>query len=172
MFANDAELAHRRCMTSAENESPKLEQDALLPRNIKRSLPIALLRAREAVMTHFRPMLAAHDLTEQQWRVIRLLAENGVVDASEVAERTFILAPSLTRMIKTLEAHGLIEKARDEADGRRVLLRITPAGLRIIEAVTPESRLIYADLERKFGEEKFNLLLDLLGELADTMDAD
>ena len=36
---------------------------ALLPRNTRRSLPIALLRAREAVMTHFRPMLAAHELT-------------------------------------------------------------------------------------------------------------
>lgn len=156
-------------MTIAENKRPDLEQDALLPRNVKRSLPIALLRAREAVMTHFRPMLAAHDLTEQQWRVIRFLAENGVVDATEVAERTFILGPSLTRMIKTLESHGLIKKARDEADGRRVLLQITPAGLHVIEEVTPESRLIYADLERKFGEEKMDLLLRLLSELADTM---
>lgn len=157
-------------MTTPVNKAPQLTQDALLPRNTRRSLPIALLRAREAVMTHFRPMLAAHELTEQQWRVIRILGENGTVDASEVAERAFILAPSLTRIIKSLEERGLIGKDRDEADGRRVLLRITPAGLKIIEEVTPESRMIYSDLERKFGEEKINLLLDLLGELSDTMD--
>lgn len=157
-------------MTTTVNKAPQLTQDALLPRNTRRSLPIALLRAREAVMTHFRPMLAAHELTEQQWRVIRILGENGTVDASEVAERAFILAPSLTRIIKSLEERGLIGKDRDEADGRRVLLRITPAGLKIIEEVTPESRMIYSDLERKFGEEKINLLLDLLGELSDTMD--
>ena len=157
-------------MTTPENKVPKLTQDALLPRNTRRSLPIALLRAREAVMTHFRPMLAAHDLTEQQWRVIRILGENGTVDASEVAERAFILAPSLTRIIKSLEERGLIAKERDEADGRRVLLKISPIGLRIIEQVTPESRVIYSALERKFGEEKINLLLDLLGELSDTMD--
>ncbi|MFN3506678.1 MAG: homoprotocatechuate degradation operon regulator HpaR [Allorhizobium sp.] len=157
-------------MTTPANKAPQLTQDALLPRNTRRSLPIALLRAREAVMTHFRPMLAAHELTEQQWRVIRILGENGTVDASEVAERAFILAPSLTRIIKSLEERGLIGKDRDEADGRRVLLRITPAGLKIIEEVTPESRMIYSDLERKFGEEKINLLLDLLGELSDTMD--
>lgn len=158
-------------MTQSDSTRPRLAQDALLPRNTRRSLPIALLRAREAVMAHFRPMLAAHDLTEQQWRVIRILGENGMVDASEVAERTFILAPSLTRMIKTLEERGLIEKDKDEADGRRVLLRIAPAGLAVINEVTPESRAIYEALERKFGVEKIDLLLDLLGELADTMDA-
>lgn len=158
-------------MTQSDSKPSKLAQDALLPRNTRRSLPIALLRAREAVMAHFRPMLAAHDLTEQQWRVIRILGENGMVDASEVAERTFILAPSLTRMIKTLEERGLIEKDKDEADGRRVLLRIAPAGLAIINEVTPESRAIYEALERKFGVEKIDLLLDLLGELADSMDA-
>lgn len=156
-------------MSTAKILTQKLTQDALLPRNARRSLPIALLRAREAVMTHFRPMLAAHDLTEQQWRVIRVLGENGVVDASEVADRAFILAPSLTRIIKSLEERGLIAKQRDEADGRRVLLRITPVGLGIIEKVAPESRIIFTDLERKFGEEKISLLLDLLGELADTM---
>ncbi|MBO9126267.1 MULTISPECIES: homoprotocatechuate degradation operon regulator HpaR [Rhizobium/Agrobacterium group] len=156
-------------MITAESKSTRLTQDALLPRNTKRSLPIALLRAREAVMTHFRPMLAAHDLTEQQWRVIRILAENGTVDASEVVERAFILAPSLTRIIKSLEERGLILKERDEADGRRVMLRITAVGLGIIEEVTPDSRMIYTELERKFGEEKINLLLDLLGELTDSM---
>ncbi|MDQ0458427.1 homoprotocatechuate degradation operon regulator HpaR [Rhizobium paknamense] len=158
-------------MTQPDSSPPKLAQDALLPRNTRRSLPIALLRAREAVMTHFRPMLAAHDLTEQQWRVIRILGERGLLDASEVADRAFILAPSLTRIIKALEERGLIEKEKDEADGRRVLLRIAPAGLRIINEVTPESRLIYEALESKFGIEKIDLLLDLLGELADTMDA-
>ncbi|MGO7998126.1 hypothetical protein ACC734_37775, partial [Rhizobium ruizarguesonis] len=67
-------------------------QEALLPRDTRRSLPIALLRAREAVMGHFRPMLALHDVTEQQWRVIRILAEAGTLDASEMSERAFILA--------------------------------------------------------------------------------
>ena len=36
-------------------------------RDTRHALPMAL-RAREAVMTRFRPMLAAHDINEQQWR--------------------------------------------------------------------------------------------------------
>ena len=77
---------------------PPLE-DTLLPLDTRRSLPIALLRARETVMHRFRPLLASHDLTEQQWRVIRVLGETSPLDASDVAERACILAPSLTRII-------------------------------------------------------------------------
>ena len=159
-------MFHRKYMTKTAEKPQRLAQDALLPRNTRRSLPIALLRARESVMENFRPMLAAHDLTEQQWRVIRILAEQGVIDASEMADKAFILAPSLTRIIRSLEERGLIEKLKDDNDGRRVLLKIAPAGLKIIEEVSPESRAIYEAIERKFGLEKLNQLLDLLDELA------
>lgn len=159
-------MHHRRSMTERTATKIRLAQDAFLPPNTRRSLPIALLRAREAVMGHFRPMLAEHDITEQQWRVIRILAEAGTVDASEMAERAFILAPSLTRIIRTLEERGIISKHKDENDGRRVLLEITPAGLAIIEEVAPESRLIYDRLEKRFGREKIEQLLDMLDEVA------
>lgn len=137
-----------------------------VPRATRRSLPITLLRAREAVMSHFRPMLAKHDVTEQQWRVVRVLYEAGTLDASEVAERAFILAPSLTRMIRSLEERGFISKHKDKADGRRVLLRIAPAGETIIREVMPDSRKIYQDLENRFGRERMDILLELLDELA------
>lgn len=159
-------MHHRASMQDNPTPKSKLAQDALLPRNTRRSLPIALLRAREAVMTHFRPMLAEHDITEQQWRVIRILAEAGTVDASDMADRAFILAPSLTRIIRSLEERGIITKAKDDNDGRRVLLQITPTGLAIINEVAPESRLIYETLEKRFGRERIDQLLDMLDELA------
>lgn len=159
-------MDHRRSMTERAANKIKLSQDAFLPPNTRRSLPIALLRAREAVMGHFRPMLAEHDITEQQWRVIRILAEAGTVDASEMADRAFILAPSLTRIIRSLEERGIITKHKDENDGRRVLLQITASGLAIIDEVAPESRLIYDRLEKRFGREKIEQLLDILDEVA------
>src|SRR5690606_22008184 len=166
MIAKAREMHHRSAMNDQSSRKSKLPQDALLPRNTRRSLPIALLRAREAVMTHFRPMLAEHDITEQQWRVIRILAEAGTVDASQMADRAFILAPSLTRIIRSLEERGIITKAKDDNDGRRVLLQITPAGLAIIEEVAPESRAIYEKLEKRFDRQLIEQLLDMLDELA------
>lgn len=132
----------------------------------RRSLAIGLLRAREAVMSHFRPILAAHDVTEQQWRVIRVLSEAGMLDATEVAEKAFILAPSLTRMIKSLEERGFITKHKDKADGRRVLLKIAPAGQAILDEVMPDSRRVYADIDARFDRERVEQLLDMLEELA------
>lgn len=132
----------------------------------RRSLAIGLLRAREAVMSHFRPILANHDVTEQQWRVMRVLHETGTLDASEVADKAFILAPSLTRMIKSLEERGFITKHKDKTDGRRVLLRIAPAGKAMIEEVMPDSRRVYAEIDARFGRERVDALLDMLDDLA------
>lgn len=138
----------------------------LAPRATRASLPMSLLRAREAVMSHFRPMLDRHGVNEQQWRVIRVLGEAGPLDASEVAERANILAPSLTRMIKAMAERGLIERARDEGDRRRVMLTIAPAGVALLRAVSPDSARIYAALETQFGRERVEQLLELLDELA------
>ena len=132
----------------------------------RRSLAIGLLRAREAVMSHFRPILADHDVTEQQWRVIRVLSEAGTLDATEVADKAFILAPSLTRMIKSLEERGFITKHKDKADGRRVLLKLAPPGRAIIDEVMPDSRRVYAKIDALFGADRVGELLDMLDELA------
>lgn len=127
-----------------------------------RSLPMSLLRAREAVMAHFRPMLARHDVTEQQWRVIRVLGEESPLDASEVAARASILAPSLTRIIKALEDRKFIIRGKFEDDGRRVLLAIAPIGMALIEEVQPERQAIYSAIKERFGDQKVEQLLDML----------
>lgn len=129
---------------------------------------MALLRAREVVMARFRPILAQYDVTEQQWRVIRVLGEQSPLDASELAERASILAPSLTRIIKTLEDRELITRTKGTDDGRRVLLAIAQKGALLLERVTPASRAIYDEVERRFGGERYERLLDLLEELIDS----
>ncbi len=127
---------------------------------------MSLLRAREAVMSHFRPMLDRHGVNEQQWRVIRVLGEAGALDATQVAERANILAPSLTRMIKTLTERGLIERARDADDRRRLLLAIAPAGRDLLRRVSPDSARIFAELEGRFGKDRVEDLMDLLDALS------
>ncbi len=119
-------------------------------------------------MARFRPMLAEYDVTEQQWRVIRVLAEAEALDATTLAERCTILTPSLTRIIRTLEERKLISRVKDEEDGRRIVLTITDAGRALIGAVAPGSNAIYATLDREFGPERVQRLLDLLDDLART----
>ncbi|HWL45246.1 MAG TPA: homoprotocatechuate degradation operon regulator HpaR [Ilumatobacter sp.] len=130
------------------------------------SLPMALLRAREAAMRQFRPMLAGHDLTEQQWRVLRALAADEPADAGHIADRTFLLAPSLSRILAHLSDRGLIERRTDAGDQRRSIVALTPAGWRHVAAVAPESEAIYARIEAAFGQARLRALLGELEALA------
>lgn len=117
-------------------------------------------------MAGFRPVLARHGVTEQQWRVLRVLAEVGQpLDASNIASRASILPPSLTRILKILGERNMISIVRDRSDGRRLLVEISDAGRQLISEVTPESREIYADLERRYGADNIELLLDMLDDL-------
>ncbi len=128
----------------------------------QRTLPIALLRAREAVMERMRPMLHAHDITEQQWRVIRVLREEGELDATTLADHACILAPSLTRILKSLESRNLLRTTRDKADGRRVIVELTPEGRSLIASVTPQASEIYAGIEEVMGPGRVEHLLNEL----------
>src|ERR1700716_90767 len=88
-------------------------------REFSRSLPMSLLRAREAVMRQFRPSLRQHGLTEQQWRILRALAGVKTIEVTERARTSFLLGPSLSRILRDLEARRLIERRVTKADRRR-----------------------------------------------------
>lgn len=136
------------------------------PVHLDRSLPIALLRARESIMTRFRPLLAEQNMTEQQWRVLRVLQDQSPLDASRVAERACVLAPSLTRMIKTLRDRGFVRRMPDDSDARRSMLSITPAGIAFIEMLVPAALAIHDELRSRYGAERMETLIDMLNELA------
>ncbi|RVD63184.1 homoprotocatechuate degradation operon regulator HpaR, partial [Mesorhizobium sp. M4A.F.Ca.ET.029.04.2.1] len=103
-----------------------------------------------------------HDITEQQGRVLRVLAETGPLEATELANRASILPPSLTRIIKAMEEREFITRNKVKDDGRRALLAISPAGLALIEDLAPERIAIYDAIEKRYGAEQHERLLDML----------
>lgn len=135
------------------------------PTQTNRSLPIALLRAREKVMGPIRGMLADVGVTEQQWRVLRVLNEGGTLDPTEIADRSCLLLPSLTRILQTLEGKDMITRAPHPTDRRKQLVTITGAGRQLILDNLQESQRLNAWLTDSFGTEKLDKLLDLLNEL-------
>lgn len=130
-----------------------------------RSLPIALLRAREKVMGPIREMLAQSGINEQKWRVLRVLDEGGPMEHSAIAEAACLLLPSLTRILKTMEAEGLLIRATDPGDRRKTMVTITDEGRRIIAAHASASQAILTQMETAIGAKKLNELLDLLEDL-------
>jgi homoprotocatechuate degradation regulator HpaR len=130
-----------------------------------RSLPIALIRAREGVMAPIRDRLSETGITEQQWRVLRVLAEHGSLDTSTLADRASLLFPSLTRIATTLRNKGLITQTRDEIDRRRQLIEITEAGQKIIDDRADQAAQIVAGFRAALGDDNYESLLDLLAQL-------
>ncbi|MCG6901689.1 MAG: homoprotocatechuate degradation operon regulator HpaR [Rhodobacter sp.] len=136
-------------------------------RATSRSLPIALLRARERVMGPIRAMLADAGVTEQQWRVLRVLSEHGETDATDIAQEACLLMPSLTRILQVLEKKGFCARRIHPTDRRRTLIAITDEGRALIERNIPESNRIFAELETAYGKDRIEALLDLLADLTD-----
>jgi homoprotocatechuate degradation regulator HpaR len=134
-------------------------------REFSRSLPMSLLRAREAVMRHFRPSLRDHGLTEQQWRILRALTAIDAIEVTELARVAFLLGPSLSRILRDLEARQLIERRIAKADLRRGVVSISAKGMKLIEAVAPSSEAIYAAITRRYGARQLAELQDMLHAL-------
>ncbi|MBO9468225.1 homoprotocatechuate degradation operon regulator HpaR [Tropicibacter sp. R15_0] len=127
-----------------------------------RSLPIALIRAREGVMSPIRDMLSETGITEQQWRVLRVLSEYGQMDTKTLADRSSLLFPSMTRIAATMREKGLVTQTRDEKDRRRQFVEITPSGQKIIDDHLSQATQIVAGFKKTLGEDNYETLLDLL----------
>ncbi|MCJ7994140.1 homoprotocatechuate degradation operon regulator HpaR [Rhizobium cremeum] len=138
-------------------------------RHFSRSMPMLLLRARESVMKHFRNALRMYDITEQQWRILRALVSVKEIEVTELARATFLLGPSLSRILKELEGRHLIERHPDENDLRRARISISAAGLELIEKMTRHSDEIYSEIIHAYGAERMRDLQKLLEELEGAM---
>ncbi|HHX88984.1 MAG TPA: MarR family transcriptional regulator [Paracoccus sp.] len=130
----------------------------------ERSLTVALLRAREVTMRHFKRFADAENMTLPQWRVIRALADGEPLDAGTLCQRCVILPPSLTRILRALAERGLIAQV-PSTDARRHTVTLTPEGAALYQRLVVRSEQIRHGLDAAFGAARMQLLLDMLNDL-------
>jgi homoprotocatechuate degradation regulator HpaR len=135
-------------------------------RDFSQSLPMLLLRCHQAVMAQFRPVLRAHRITEQQWRVLRALASVEEARITRLAQLTLISKPSLSRLLPALQARRLIRRGPAADDLRGASVRIAPAGLALIRTVGPHSEARYAGIAERIGPQAMQALYELLPRVA------
>ncbi|MDY7546818.1 homoprotocatechuate degradation operon regulator HpaR [Glaciimonas sp. CA11.2] len=117
-----------------------------------RNLPQLFLKARERLMSHFRPILNHFGVTEQQWRILRLLDEHVQLEPRELCEMCQILSSSMTGVLTRMEEVGLISRNAVADDRRRVLVRLAPSGDQLISEIAPLIDLQYQHIEQAFGK--------------------
>lgn len=131
---------------------------------------IKILRARDSILSFFKPILNNHDITEQQWRILSTLKSSGLITFNELAKATLILRPSLTGILNRLEKRGLVQRLKTQGDQRKVSLRLTHAGETICNELQDQVNEQYAVIAQLFRGNEFEKLrngLDKLNELAD-----
>jgi len=131
-----------------------------------------LLRAREAAMSRFRPILHEHGLTEQQWRALRALDDLGELTAAGLAAECSILAPSITRILKRLTEQGYASTSRSKTDQRELKVRMTAKGKRLVELVGPKVEQEYTKIHDQLQPEYLASLYNDLQRLIDIGDAE
>jgi len=135
-----------------------------------RNLPLLLLQARERVISRFRPMLNAHGITEQQWRIVRALIDTGPLEPREIGELCRISSPSLAGVLSRMEELRLVKRKRLAHDQRRLRVSLTPRSRGLAARMAPQIEATYREIETVIGAEfsaRFYRALDeLIGALA------
>lgn len=128
---------------------------------------ISILRTATLVERHYNALLEPHGITLQQFNVLSILrgAEPSGHPMQEIGSRMIAVAPGVTRLIDKLVSKGMVSREAGTADRRRVICRITAAGLALLARV--DAPLIAADeaLMEPVTEPERALLVELLDRI-------
>jgi homoprotocatechuate degradation regulator HpaR len=130
-----------------------------------RNLPLLLLLAREGVIGLFRPLLHAQGLTEQQWRVLRVLVEFGALEPRQIGRLCGLSSPSLAGILARMQEQGLITRQALAHDKRRQAVSATARSRRTAARLAPEIEAVYRRLEEALGPAVVDRLYATLDEL-------
>lgn len=130
-----------------------------------RNLPHLLLQSRETLMRRFRPNLTEHGVTEQQWRILRVLMDEDGLEPRQLSERCLISSPSIAGVLMRMEEAGFIKRKRMDHDHRRVTVTITPATKKLAKNMEPIIERQYAELEKLVGVKQLQQVYDALDTL-------
>jgi homoprotocatechuate degradation regulator HpaR len=115
-------------------------------------------------MARFRPLLNEHGVTEQQWRIIRALADEGPMEQNQLSDYCKLSGPSLSGVAGRMEEQDLLIRKRIESDQRRMLISLTPRSRSLVKKMVPLVDARYQALEKEIG-------IDFIHEMYDALDA-
>ncbi|MGS2723145.1 MarR family winged helix-turn-helix transcriptional regulator [Porticoccus sp. GXU_MW_L64] len=138
--------------------------------HFERSLPMLLYRTLDAVMPAFREIFAQFGITEQQWRILRVLWEVEQCSMLELSRKTLIPAPSMVGIIDRLARDGLVQRVRSESDRRVVYIRVTTEGKGLEDQVTPLVDAAYEELHASVSQKDWQQMARTLDTIAASVD--
>ncbi|OED41142.1 hypothetical protein AB833_10310 [Chromatiales bacterium (ex Bugula neritina AB1)] len=130
---------------------------------------MVLNRTLDAVMPTYRELFARYNLTEQQWRVLRVIWTSKNVTSADLSERTLLSAPSLVSIIDRLEKKGLVSRVRSVDDRRRIYVVATSNGRALQSEVTPQVVRIQKRIRNCVSDSEWQAMEKTLKKITDGM---
>lgn len=114
-------------------------------------------------------LLRPAGITPEQYHVLRILREAGTAGTqlSEIAVRSPVGDPDVTRLLDRLEQRGLARRARDAVDRRVITARITTEGTRLLDRIDDSVAALHARQIGPLGERGMRDLRKLLQRVAE-----
>lgn len=86
-----------------------------------------------AVRSHLDDLFRPIGLTALQYTALTVLERHLDLSSAQLARNSFVTAQSMADMITALEGRGLIERRRDQADRRRLVVALTADGRELLD---------------------------------------
>ena len=126
------------------------------------SLPMQLYKALDAIMPEYRNLFYKYDLTEQQWRILRVLWTENNITVAQLSKITLLPAPSLVGILDRLVKKNLLIRNRSDEDSRQVQISLTTKGQELQQLVAPSVLAIHSRLKARVSNEEWQSLERLL----------
>lgn len=139
------------------------------PYGLSDNLGYLLARCAAQMASRFEQELASHDISLAQWGALLAINEKGEASPSDVADLVGIDRGATTRLLARMEAKGLITRRSHEADGRSVVLELSPETAAKMPELLALSRQVNRDALETLPEAEAKDLLATLSRLLVTL---
>ncbi len=106
--------------------------------------------------------IAPEEVNEEHWRILQVLSDERGRSMGDLAEQVLLNHPALTKNIDKLVSRGLVQRAADQRDNRKVLVYISDLGLETVHRLKKRVDAHHDEIEEALGPRKTSQLKKLL----------
>ncbi|MES2099473.1 MAG: MarR family transcriptional regulator [Pseudomonadota bacterium] len=136
--------------------------DSEVSPDISKYLAYLLASANRRMRIGLAQSIAAEEVNEEHWRILQVLSDELGRSMGDLAEQVLLNHPALTKNIDKLVSRGLVQRAADANDNRKVLVYISDLGLETVRRLKKRVDAHHDSIEEALGPRKTSQLKKLL----------
>jgi DNA-binding MarR family transcriptional regulator len=154
-------------VTTEQSSVMKRPQQKRLFPSRQQEAVVSILRAAAYVRRFGSRVFDQHDITSQQYNVLRILRGAGPagLPTLDIAERMIEQTPGITRLLDRLEFKKLVRRERPSDDRRQVLCYVTKTGLDLLNELDGPLKKQAQQAMHMLDELELDELISVLGRL-------